>query len=156
MTRRDRPEQQTQQAQATPQMKVVRRAVRNARRRQAGNALTGAYYWVPIPTKEGEVTWALLEFYDPDYDGSAGHGEVWPEVEEYLALKWGGAPEALRKILGGSPPNLPRGRVVETRGTYGITHEGDFPLSKIHALAEVKKAFNLGEVPTTEQEERDR
>ena len=90
--------------------------------------LTGAYYWLPVPTSSGSIRWDLLTCHDLGLWDCISHREMWPTVLEFLAPAWGKAAVALGHQLGEHYYGLPRGRVTSSRGRYLILHGQDAPV----------------------------
>ncbi len=106
--------------------------------------LTGAYYWVPLPTAaQRQVQWVVQAFFD-DWRPSSDHVYVWRHVQDSLAHQWGRSFRAVDYC------SLPRGRVCRALGHVGwrrgnlpiVYHGGDTPIGS-NGLAEVRRNFNL-------------
>ena len=125
MTRRKKSPDATipKEMQGHPQMRIVHWRFRCAKRRVVGDPLTGAYYWIPLPDKQGEVVWELMEFFDLDYHEGVAHADAWPEVVNYLAVKWHKSPGVLQKRLANSLYGLPRGRGASAISRRKVANE---------------------------------
>lgn len=119
------------------------------RRSVAVRPRTGPYYWVPVPNKQADVTWRLMEFFDRD-DAEGGqimHTQVWLDVLDYLALKWNRDAKILNREIGECVYGLPRGRVTRmSSGQHGIAQGNDNPVADWEAR--IKRVYNLTAVTT--------
>ncbi len=130
----------------------MRQSVRNLRHKvikESKEPQSGAYWWIPIPQAikhpidKTKITWDLITFYDGDYP-TTDHITMWPEALEYIALKWGKDPDALKNALDINYAALPRGRVSKVKlagdqSGYAILHGKDSPKD----LGGIVNAFNL-------------
>lgn len=127
-----------------PLMREAARAYRRcwARARSAG-PLTGSYYWVPLPGRDGCIHWTLQEFFD-HWQPSSDHSYVWKHIRDSLELHW------QRSMKGIGYCSLPRGRVSARLNDGGfsvmtepvIYHGHDSPLGD-QGLETIRQAFHL-------------
>jgi len=106
--------------------------------------LTGAYFWVPLPTtSHHRVRWVVEAFFD-EWRPNSDHVYVWRHVQDSLAHHWG------RSFRSVDYCGLPRGRVCRALGQVGrsrrnlpiIYHGGDAPIGA-DGPDHVRRSFNL-------------
>lgn len=105
--------------------------------------LTGAYYWVPMPSPEG-VAWSLTTCHDLEVWDGISHREFWPHILEILADIWNKDAETLKRRLRNRHTGLPRGRVVHPKPGHVILHDNAAPV--VGWVDQVKSKFQLPEV----------
>lgn len=122
----------------------MREAARNwlrarARSKHSSRPLTGLYFWVPLPTQHGGLSWQVKEFFE-GWLPSSDHAFVWLHVRDVLEHRW------KRSLKHVGYCCLPRGRVCETH--FGQTtekviyHGNDCPVGLV-GLNLVRHKFNL-------------
>jgi len=126
----------------TPELRDRARALlRQRTRTQAkGRPLTGAYYWVPVPSRTAKkgYRWKIQEFFD-GWTPSSDHVYVWKHVVDSLERAWG------RNVKDCDYCSLPRGRICRREpksAGYALYHGNDSPVGP-EGLVKVAALFNL-------------
>lgn len=116
------------------------RAIRESNRRRQ---LTGSYYWIPRPERQGQFE--LMPFSDQEF-GDTSHHTVWNRfVVPYLAQVWGLELQSVRRRMRDCFTALPRGRVIKGENGYSIIHGGNYAGRGWEN--KIKRQFNIHRSP---------
>lgn len=129
-----------------PEAREVARVNLRKRTRAAANGkpLTGAYYWVPLPSDGNMIRWKVLEFFDC-WRLSSDHVDIWLQIVGSLEFHWSRTIPSDVDYC-----SLPRGRICRTllnqrsdakRPKYALYHGNDCPRGR-KGLQQIKRLFN--------------